>query len=86
MVTLILWGNFGKLRDTTLDELGRTIRGRVLQIACVYGDFSVKLAERLSVRGSLDIIYVLPIQLENVSRKFPRWVVCPNHTEGLNNA
>jgi ubiquinone/menaquinone biosynthesis C-methylase UbiE len=71
LVNLILWGNFGKLRDTVLDELGYPIHGVVLQIACVYGDFSVKLAERLSAGGSLDIVDVLPIQLENVCRKIP---------------
>jgi len=69
LVNLILLGNFARLRDATLNQLGREIRGRILQIACVYGDFSIKLAERLMEGGSMDIVDVLPIQLENTRRK-----------------
>lgn len=69
MVNLILLGNMAKLRDRALDALGSTIAGRTLQIACVYGDFSVRLAERLTANGSLDIVDVVPDQLENVHRK-----------------
>ena len=29
LVNLILWGNFGQLRDSALDELGSTIHGRM---------------------------------------------------------
>ena len=69
IVDLILLGNMAKLRDQTLDALGTPIQGRTLQIACVYGDFSVELAQRLATDGSLDIVDVVPAQLENVSRK-----------------
>ena len=69
IVNLILLGNMAKLRDQTLDALGTPIQGRTLQIACVYGDFSVELAQRLATDGSLDIVDVVPAQLENVSRK-----------------
>jgi len=71
VVNLILLGNFAKLRNAALDEFGEEIRGKVLQVACVYGDFSVKLAERLTGGGSLDIVDVLPQQLENARRKVP---------------
>ena len=71
VVNLILLGNFAKLRDAALDEFGDEIHSRVLQVACVYGDFSVKIAERLTGPGSLDIVDVLPMQLENVRRKIP---------------
>jgi len=71
VVNLILLGNFAKLRNAALDEFGEEIRGKALQIACVYGDFSVKLAERLTGDGTLDIVDVLPQQLENVRRKIP---------------
>ncbi len=40
LVNLILWGNFAKLRDAALDELGAELPGRTLQVACVYGDFT----------------------------------------------
>lgn len=72
LINLILWGNFALLRDAALDELGKRIHGRVLQVACVYGDFSVRLVERLSAGASLDIVDVLFIQLENVIRKIPQ--------------
>jgi len=72
VINLILWGNFVRLRDATLDELGSTITGDTLQIACVYGDFSTKLAQRISGGGTLDIVDVVPVQLENVRNKlFP---------------
>jgi ubiquinone/menaquinone biosynthesis C-methylase UbiE len=71
LVNLILWGNFARLRDAALKELGPKIHGHTLQIACVYGDFSAKLAQRISQGGSLDIVDVLPIQLDNVRRKLP---------------
>ena len=69
VINLILWGNFSRLRDAALDELGKEIHGKILQVACVYGDFSVKLTERLTNGASLDIVDVLFIQLENVLRK-----------------
>ncbi len=71
LVNLILFGNLARLRDAAVDELGASIDSRTLQISCVYGDFSVKLAERVTQGGSLDIVDVLPIQLDNVRRKLP---------------
>ena len=69
LVNLILWGNFAKLRDAALDELGESIPGRTLQVACVYGDFTARLAERVPAGASLDVVDVLPIQLANLRRK-----------------
>jgi ubiquinone/menaquinone biosynthesis C-methylase UbiE len=69
IVNLILWGNFIKLRDKALDELGASISGKTLQIACVYGNFSEKLTQRITNGGVLDIVDILPIQLENIRRK-----------------
>lgn len=71
LVNLILWGNFSKLRDAALDELGTSIGGRNLQVACVYGDFTPKLNARLSDDGWLDVVDVLPIQLSNLRTKLP---------------
>ena len=69
LVNAILWGNFSRLRDEALDELGTTVKGRTLQIACVYGDFSPRLAGRLAEGASLDVVDVLPIQLDNLRKK-----------------
>lgn len=71
LVNLILWGNFSRLRDWALDELGATIDRDVLQIACVYGNFTQGLAARLGAHGKLDIVDVAPIQLANLRRKLP---------------
>ena len=69
LVNLILWGNFTRLRDSALDELGNRITGSTLQIACVYGDFTPTLQQRLAPDARLDVVDVLPIQLENLDRK-----------------
>jgi ubiquinone/menaquinone biosynthesis C-methylase UbiE len=71
LVNLILWGNFARLRDAALDELGQAVSGRTLQVACVYGDFSTRLATRLAPDASLDVVDVLPIQLHNLRAKLP---------------
>ena len=69
LVNLILWGNFARLRDEALDALGSSLAGRTLQVACVYGDFTPRLAARAAGRGAVDVVDVLPIQLENLGRK-----------------
>lgn len=69
LVNLILWGNFARLRDTALHELGARIDGRVLQLACVYGNFSERMAQRLGPVGKLDVVDVAPVQLRNLSAK-----------------
>ena len=70
LVNLILWGNFARLRDAALRELGEELPGRSLQVACVYGDFTPRLTERVTkARGKLDVVDVLPIQLSNLRRK-----------------
>jgi len=71
LVNLILWGNFARLRDAALDELGQTIEGNNLQVACVYGDFSQQISNRLKSDSELHIVDIAPVQLENVQRKLP---------------
>ncbi len=76
LVNAILWGNFGKLRDAALDALadapGEPLPGRTLQVACVYGDLTRRLAQRIAAGGSLEVVDVLPLQLANLDRKLPR--------------
>src|SRR3954471_23006912 len=69
LVNLILWGNFARLRDGALAALGDRIEGRTLQVACVYGDFTPRLAARLAAGAHLDVVDVLPVQLENLRAK-----------------
>lgn len=67
VVSAILWGNDRRLERAVLDEL-RTGQ-RVLQPACVYGDFSAKLAAFLGPRGRLEVSDVSSLQVENCRRK-----------------
>jgi ubiquinone/menaquinone biosynthesis C-methylase UbiE len=71
LVNLILFGNYGKLRDAALAELGDTIEGRTLQVACVYGNLTPRLRQRLAPDASLDVVDILPIQLANLASKLP---------------
>lgn len=70
MVNLILWGNMHKLTASVIDEMQLAPRSRVLQVACVYGDFSNKLSTHLSGSGStLEIVDVADIQIRNAREK-----------------
>lgn len=73
VVSVILWGKHRRLSQAALAEIepGQ----KVLQAACVYGNFTPALARRLGPRGSLDVIDVSPLQVANCRRKlegFPR--------------
>lgn len=70
LVDAILWGNYNQLRDAALDKLGAILPGSTLQVASAYGDFTPALAARAAAgKGEVDVIDVLPIQLENLKQK-----------------
>ena len=69
LVNLILWGNFKRLCDVALASLGNPIGGRTLQVACVYGDLTRRMVDRLAGSACLDVVDILPVQLENLARK-----------------
>jgi len=69
LVNLILFGNYGRLRDAALAALGEPLAGRTLQVACVYGDLTPRLRNRLGAGARLDVVDILPIQLHNLARK-----------------
>ena len=71
LVNAILFGNYGRLRDSALDALGRSLPGRTLQLACVYGDLTARLRRRLAPDGGLEVVDILPIQLANLRGKLP---------------
>jgi ubiquinone/menaquinone biosynthesis C-methylase UbiE len=71
LVNLILFGNYGRLRDAALAELGATVTGQTLQLACVYGNLTPRLARRLAPDASLDVVDILPVQLKNLATKLP---------------
>jgi SAM-dependent methyltransferase len=75
LVAAILWGNYARLRDAALAELSAT-HGATLQIACAYGNLTTQLARKCAIEnGALDVVDVLPIQLQNLRRKLPQQ--CP---------
>lgn len=71
LVNLILFGNYKRLCDAALAELGEMVEGRTLQVACVYGDLTPRLRQRLAPDASLDVVDVLPVQLGNLAAKLP---------------
>lgn len=72
LVNLILFGNYGVLRDAVLNDFAPLAAGRTLQVACVYGDLSLRLLQQLAPDGELHVIDVLAIQLQNLKGKLSR--------------
>lgn len=72
LVSAILFGNYGKLRDAALADLGPEIRGKTLQVACAYGNLTPRLQRRLGADARLDVVDILPIQLRNLDAKLAR--------------
>lgn len=71
LVNLILFGNYGRLRDAALADLGAEVTGKTLQVACVYGNLTPRLQQRLAPDARLDVVDILPIQLKNLAAKMP---------------
>lgn len=69
LVNLILWGNYKRLCNAVLHDYGSHLPGRTLQVACAYGDLTPRLAACVAPGGSLEIVDILPIQLENLAGK-----------------
>jgi len=85
VVWAILWANYGKLLRATLAEMRPG--ERVLQPACVYGDFSPRLAAHVGPQGRLDVSDVAPLQVANCRRKlkpFPHARACIRDAADLN--
>lgn len=71
LVNLILWGNYKRLCDAVLHGYGQHLCGSMLQIACAYGNLTPRLAENMGSDGTLEVIDILPIQLNNLAHKLP---------------
>jgi ubiquinone/menaquinone biosynthesis C-methylase UbiE len=71
LVNAILFGNYARLRDAALDDLGAVVHGITLQVACVYGNLTSRLLARLAPDARLEIVDILPIQLANLREKLP---------------
>jgi hypothetical protein len=68
VVNLILWGNMKRLTQSVLDEMPSKPNSQVLQVACVYGDFS----NRVAAHAQLGIRF----RIERVM--MARSAVCPD--------
>lgn len=71
VTSAILWGQYRRLTRAALAEIAPATR--VLQIACVYGDLSPRLAAHLGPGGALDVIDIAPIQVANAKGKLDRF-------------
>lgn len=67
VVRTILWQQHNRLTQAAVSEIepGQ----HVMQTACVYGDFSSKLAEHIGPEGKLEIMDVAEVQVRNCERK-----------------
>ncbi len=72
LVNLILFGNYATLRDAAVADLGDPVRGRTLQVACVYGNLTRRVIGKLDRDAQLDVVDILPIQLANLALKLPK--------------
>jgi ubiquinone/menaquinone biosynthesis C-methylase UbiE len=82
LVNLILWGNFARLRDAAIGALGGELPGRTLQVACVYGDLTRRIAGCLAQGAELHVVDVLRVQLDNLARKLPVGLLSSRGCEG----
>jgi ubiquinone/menaquinone biosynthesis C-methylase UbiE len=71
LINAILMGHYRRLCDACLSQLGDSVGGATLQVACVYGDLTKRLLERLAPDARLDVVDILAIQLENLAHKLP---------------
>ena len=69
LVNLILWGNYRRLIDEIFKKHALQRVDRSLQIACAYGNLTARFAKFLGPENSLDVIDILPIQLDNLAHK-----------------
>ncbi|GAA0551302.1 rhodoquinone biosynthesis methyltransferase RquA [Rhizomicrobium palustre] len=72
LINCILLGNYRRLVREALVEFDGPHFARILQIACVYGDLTPRIAQAAAeFMGSVDVVDVLAIQLRNLKWKLP---------------
>jgi ubiquinone/menaquinone biosynthesis C-methylase UbiE len=70
LINLILCGNYKPLGQAALDAFGDDVSGKTLQISCCYGNLTPRLAAKVAeAGGTLDVIDVMPVQLDNLENK-----------------
>ena len=68
IINAILFGQYQKLMDTTLDELEHCDKKSVLQLTCVYGKLTPTLLKKVEP-NALHITDVAPVQLKLAASK-----------------
>jgi ubiquinone/menaquinone biosynthesis C-methylase UbiE len=72
LVNLILLGQYRSLREAVLSEFEERKAQNLLQVSCVYGSLSCRLARRVAASGGrIDVVDVVPLQLRNLKWKMP---------------
>ena len=71
IVWAILWGNSGRLMRAAFKEIKPGTK--VLQAAYVYGGFTPGLARHVGSHGQLDVIDIVPLQVENCRKRLRKW-------------
>ena len=70
LINLILWGNYVRLSGAVLADLSDYSSGKILQVACAYGNLTNRLVDQFSAAsGRVDVIDVVPAQIFNLQRK-----------------
>ncbi len=71
IISSILFGQYKKLKRATVEHVARVaMRGRMLQLTCVYGKLTPRVMERLDP-APLHITDIVPVQLELARDKAP---------------
>lgn len=83
VVSAILWGNAGRLIQDSIAEFSPG--DHIMQAACVYGDFSRRLLDRITLSGSLAVVDVASIQLDNLHCKLGKPANLTLHRADLGN-
>ena len=70
VINAILFGQYRKLLDVTLERLDAAPCGQTLQLSCVYGMFTPKLVRRFA-RSPLHLTDVARVQIDKTLEKIP---------------
>lgn len=93
LANAILFGCYNKLHNSAVSALlnskdKKTIEGHLLQVACVYGNLTERIAQRVqfdssSISSSFQVVDVSPVQIENLKSKLgPSSKVSVSHGDG----
>jgi ubiquinone/menaquinone biosynthesis C-methylase UbiE len=74
MVNRILWGQYHKIAENTVNLIAKKPEQTVAGISCAYGEFFPKLMQNEQV-SKLYLFDIAPIQLTQIMKKVPQHVI-----------